>query len=237
MAGSMRDRRCFLGMLACLGLSAGCATVLGPSKHDIRVRSDPSGAHVWVNGANQGSTPTVARVPAGNDARVVVALNGKRRECAVAYQLSGGWLVADLVFGLLPLLVDAATGAWYQPSSRECAVYFNFAEKSDAPGRQGKRQPAPKTPSFNPTEAAELCQKGVERYCAKPTFNQAEAVELCNKGVEQSCRMLLEHDSKGDAPETSTEGAGSPEEPDREPPPPSRRVFRPSPSPAPVPRE
>jgi hypothetical protein len=90
--------------------------------------------------------------------------------------------------------------------------------------------PKPETPAatrFSNTEAAELCAKGVERFCPKP-YNEAEAVDACNKGDERACRTILEKRAPEEA-EDASEVEPSPSSESKEEPP-KRRVFKPVPS-------
>ncbi len=36
--------------------------------------------------------------------------------------MGGGWVVLDVIFGLVPVIVDAATGRWFYPSEDNVKV-------------------------------------------------------------------------------------------------------------------
>jgi hypothetical protein len=148
--------RTVIGVLvASTSMLTGCATILGPRTHQISVDSAPSGANVWVDGSYAGTTPLVVKIDRGRPADIALALDGERQRCAIPMQLSGGWLVVDLVFGLIPLIVDAATGDWYQPAFQVCSVSFPRLERrpqrpveEERPDDQREPEEAPRAPRY-----------------------------------------------------------------------------------------
>jgi hypothetical protein len=99
---------------ATLLLASGCATVLRGDHSAVDVTSQPDCAAVYVNGVPSGYTPTTLQLKSKSNYTVEVRAPGHRSAAAATTSsLGGGWLVLDIVTGILPAIVDAATGAWY----------------------------------------------------------------------------------------------------------------------------
>jgi hypothetical protein len=96
-----------------IALSTGCATILKGSRESLTIVSEPAGAKVQINGADLGNTPLTTRVHGTNDQMIQVRKEGyETRSILVASSVGAGWIVVDLVCGILPLIVDAVTGDW-----------------------------------------------------------------------------------------------------------------------------
>jgi len=111
-----------LGALVLLASAAGCATILAPKTTQVSFDSAPPGADVYVDGARVGSTPTVAGL--SNSAPHVAKVQKagyKESSCHFAPSVGVGWLVLDVVLGVVPVIVDAATGSWYSVTPTTCA--------------------------------------------------------------------------------------------------------------------
>jgi hypothetical protein len=104
--------------------TVGCGTVMGPRPAAVTLTSVPAGAEVVVDGARAGVTPTVVHVDPARPHQIRFELAGKTAECDIASGVIGKWIALDIMFGVLPLLVDAATGAWRNTSDDACEVRF-----------------------------------------------------------------------------------------------------------------
>ncbi|ODS53114.1 MAG: hypothetical protein ABS36_14325 [Acidobacteria bacterium SCN 69-37] len=98
--------------------SSACGLVFGGTRQMIRVESTPVGASV----ATDPSTTTYA-TPASfslqrnrSYAMTVSAPGYTSRTIDIQRSIRAGIVVLDIVFGLVPVVVDAATGAWYSLS-------------------------------------------------------------------------------------------------------------------------
>jgi len=98
---------------AILLLAAGCATVFKGKTESIEVASNPPGADVFINGQLMGTTPATIKVNGTVQQSLEFRKDGyQSRAVMVTSSLGGGWLVLDIIFGLVPVIVDAATGNW-----------------------------------------------------------------------------------------------------------------------------
>jgi hypothetical protein len=103
----------------------GCATILKGSIDQVDVSSDPNGAKIYVNGEFMGKTPVHLRLSAKKTFFIEFVKDGYEKKTYVLNSSVGaGWIVLDVVFGLIPVVVDASTGAWYEFDDNSARVYL-----------------------------------------------------------------------------------------------------------------
>jgi hypothetical protein len=96
-----------------LFLSTGCASILKGSRETIDITSDPSGARVQINGIDVGSTPISAKVNGTDDQLIQVRKEGfESRSMLISSSVGAGWVIADVLCGFWPIIIDAITGDW-----------------------------------------------------------------------------------------------------------------------------
>jgi len=97
-----------------LSLSGCFATVFKGRNSSVEMTSVPDGATVYVDGVPAGQTPVKVRLKSSTSHTVEFKKDGYK---PVTKQISSGigpgWVILDVAFGLVPVVVDAATGAWY----------------------------------------------------------------------------------------------------------------------------
>jgi hypothetical protein len=110
----------------------GCAVLFNSDEY-TNFHSDPSGAKVYINGVFLGKTPLNLVLDASKSYAVEFRKEGYESK---TYMLSGsvgaGWVVLDIFGGLIPILIDAASGAWYELDSN---VYMNLETKEVPAGK------------------------------------------------------------------------------------------------------
>lgn len=100
---------------------SGCAAVLGTKQKDFSLNSAPPGADVYLNGNRLGQTPV--RVKLSNQAThtFVFKREGfKEATCTLNRGTGAGWVILDVLTGLVPVIIDAATGSWSQTKGEGC---------------------------------------------------------------------------------------------------------------------
>ena len=100
---------------------SGCAAVLGTKQKDFSLNSAPPGADVYLNGNRLGQTPV--RVKLSNQAThtFVFKREGFREStCTLNRGTGAGWVILDVLTGLVPIIIDAATGSWSQTKGEGC---------------------------------------------------------------------------------------------------------------------
>lgn len=109
----MRKYVSILIICSFLLMMSGCATIFKGSKSPLTLASTPEGARVMANGVEVCSaTPCAVKLASNKNYQIVFMLDGfKDKSVQVDKQIGILWLILDLV-GIVPLIVDAATGNW-----------------------------------------------------------------------------------------------------------------------------
>lgn len=104
---------CLFAMM--IWLVSGCASVFKGTSTNVDVSSDPSGAKVYVNGHLMGKTPVTLKLESKKVYHLEFQKEGyETKAYTITNHVGVGWVVLDVIFGLVPVVVDAATGAWYE---------------------------------------------------------------------------------------------------------------------------
>lgn len=96
-------------------LSAGCGAIFHGTRQDVTATSAPDQASVVVEpGGMKFTTPASFRLERKNDYIMTFTKAGySDGRFQVQKSLNAGILVLDILAGLVGVIVDAATGAWY----------------------------------------------------------------------------------------------------------------------------
>ena len=115
--------RPFVCMLT-VALLSGCGTLFNASTNSIAVSSTPSEADVYVNGNLVGQTSMSVELDNHEKNQTITMRKEGYREatCTVATSVGAGWVILDILGGLVPLIIDAATGEWRSISDAPCNV-------------------------------------------------------------------------------------------------------------------
>ena len=93
---------------------AGCATLFNDKSPNIPIASNPEGATVYVDGHYVGKTPVTVDLSIRREHTITFRKEGFRDQTYQVSRSAGfGWVVLDILGGLVPLIVDAATGDWF----------------------------------------------------------------------------------------------------------------------------
>src|SRR5688572_33407775 len=100
-------------LVALLSL-AGCGALFNSGPANVAMSTNPPGAEVWVNGTNRGISPLTLSLAKNQNYTVTFRRAGyEDTSVEVRRKISGGYVILDILGGVLPVIVDAATGAWY----------------------------------------------------------------------------------------------------------------------------
>lgn len=130
-------RRIRRGVLAAVVMIAtgGCATIFHGSNQMIPVQSSPAGATVTTN-PNTGQYTTPTNLSLARKQSYVLSFSQSGYTTAsfnIQNSISGGYVVADvLLTGLVGVVVDGLTGAWYNLSPDQAVV--TLTKVGDVPG-------------------------------------------------------------------------------------------------------
>jgi hypothetical protein len=94
-------------------ISAGCATLFSPGPTPVRFESDAPGAEVYVDGTMRGKTPLTLRLDNKKSVAVTFRMAGRPEQTVqLRTKVRPAFVVLDVIGGLIPVVVDAATGEW-----------------------------------------------------------------------------------------------------------------------------
>jgi hypothetical protein len=94
--------------------SSSCATIFKGTSQEVNFNSDPQRAEVFVNGTRMGETPVMLKLEVKKTYTIEFRKEGfKTQTVTITNHVGAGWIILDILAGLLPVIVDAATGAWY----------------------------------------------------------------------------------------------------------------------------
>jgi len=104
----------FTLFLALVFALSSCATLFKGSTDAVNFSSDPVGAKVYVNGLLLGKTPFELELKSNKTYNLEFKKDGyETRTVRLNNSVGAGWIVLDVLGGLVPVIVDAATGNWY----------------------------------------------------------------------------------------------------------------------------
>jgi len=101
-------------LLSLVFFLSSCATLFKRTSEEVRFGSEPQKAEVWVNGAKMGETPISLKLESKKTYTIEFRKEGyKPVTRTITNHVGAGWIILDVLAGLIPVIVDAATGAWY----------------------------------------------------------------------------------------------------------------------------
>ena len=110
-------------VLPLLAILTGCGTLFTPDTKTIPLHSNPVAAEVTVDGTSRGVTPMTLELSNRESHVIQFAKEGyKTVSCELNAKVNGGIIVLDILGGLVPVIVDAATGDWKTLKQDACSV-------------------------------------------------------------------------------------------------------------------
>lgn len=124
-------------------VSFGCGTILHGSNQQVMLQSEPSGAEIYSNGNLLGRTPMTATFSRGQAQTLTFKMAGYGdQSLQVARGIDGVALVGDILLGVVPLVVDFATGSMYKLSPSQAIVVMRRDGAALTPAAAGETQVA-----------------------------------------------------------------------------------------------
>jgi hypothetical protein len=109
----MKKCMAVLCIISFLSLS-GCATLFKGTVEKVDMESSPVRADVYVNGQFMGKTPLQLNLAVKRSYAIEFRAEGYQpRVYHINNRVGAGWVILDVLLGLVPVIVDAATGSWY----------------------------------------------------------------------------------------------------------------------------
>ena len=101
----------------------GCGTLFIPSTKDVTIQSNPIEADVIIDGVPHGTTPVTVELDNKKSHTIVISKQGYDSvSCVLTAKVKGSIVVLDVLGGLIPIVIDAATGGWKALDKTSCTV-------------------------------------------------------------------------------------------------------------------
>ena len=106
-------------LLSSLTLLSSCSTILQGSKKDMTIQSLTPGSKIYVNGDEMGKDLVDTGLRRNKNHTIMIKKEGyETRTVTLQKNAQAGYIVADALlaltgFGLIFIIVDAATGSWH----------------------------------------------------------------------------------------------------------------------------
>jgi hypothetical protein len=95
--------------------STACGALFNSGPQPVTFTSNPPGAAVWVDNVPRGQTPVILSLPKNENHSILFKMDGYQEFGAtINKKVSAGYVVLDILGGLFPVIIDAATGSWYK---------------------------------------------------------------------------------------------------------------------------
>jgi hypothetical protein len=114
-----------------------CAAILKGTSEDVSLSSEPSGMEVFINGVSMGSTPLRIRLGSKDTYTIEFKRDGfETKSYRINNNIGAVWIILDIMTGFVPILIDAATGAWFELDQKN----INAVMENQNNGRERTRE-------------------------------------------------------------------------------------------------
>lgn len=125
----------WFGVTVAVVLASGCGALFNGGPAPVNFTSTPVGAEVIINGTPRGVTPIMLPLAKNQNHIVLFKMPGYTDfGTSIDRQVSAGYVVLDVLGGILPVVIDAATGSWYTLSVN--SVHGSMARPAGTTGGQ-----------------------------------------------------------------------------------------------------
>jgi len=112
-----------VALLALVSTGIGCGTLFNAKKKTIMFSTEPSGANILIDGNRVGATPYQMELENGKNYTVTFRLDGHQDvSCMIGNTVGAGWVILDILGGVLPIVIDAVTGDWQSLDKSVCTA-------------------------------------------------------------------------------------------------------------------
>lgn len=81
-------------------------------------------AEIWIDGKMMGHSPFNLKLITKKTYVIEFKIQGQTKTVNLNNSVCAGWIVLDVLGGLIPVIIDAATGAWYSFDQKNVNVDF-----------------------------------------------------------------------------------------------------------------
>jgi len=124
----MRSAISVLLMILLASASSGCGLIFGGTRQPVGITSVPDEAKVTTTEGVVYTTPTSFQLERKDNYVLIVEKEGYQSATVqINRQIMGGIVVLDVLCGLVGVVIDAATGAWYKLVPKTASVTLTKA--------------------------------------------------------------------------------------------------------------
>ncbi|MBM4172359.1 MAG: PEGA domain-containing protein [Ignavibacteria bacterium] len=107
-------------------LFTSCATLFKGTTDTVNFTSEPTSADVYIDGVKMGKTPVQIELKSNKTYNIEYRLDGhETKNYILNNSVGGGWIILDILGGLFPIVIDAATGAWYELNQDQVNMFLD----------------------------------------------------------------------------------------------------------------
>jgi len=102
-----------------------CAAIFKGTNDSVRFNSKPVDAEVFINGQYAGNTPLKLSLKSNKTYFIEIKKDGYTScRYQITNEIGAGWVILDIIGGLIPVAIDAVTGSWYylEPDYLNCRM-------------------------------------------------------------------------------------------------------------------
>ncbi len=126
----MKKSICFVLIISLFLLTSSCASIIKGTSNKVDFNSKPQGAKIYVNGNYMGDTPIRLKLESKRTYNIEFRKEDyKTKTFNITNQVGVGWIVLDILMGLVPVIIDAATGAWYELDQKNVNAILDKQQK------------------------------------------------------------------------------------------------------------
>jgi len=130
-------KRILYGTVLAASVSA-CGAVFNGGPAHLNVTSSPANAEIWVDGMSSGATPSVLELDKKREHVVTLKRTGYNDlTVRVGRSFRGRYVVFDVLGGLIPIVIDAASQSWYVLDRNAVNVTLQSASGGDGAALHG----------------------------------------------------------------------------------------------------
>lgn len=116
-------------LVAMLLFIVGCGTLFNSSTKAVDMSSTPNEADVFIDDNRMGTTPVTLELDNQENHLITFRKDGHQDvTCDIKTTVGAGYVVLDILGGLVPVIIDAATGEWESLDTETCNVNLPPAE-------------------------------------------------------------------------------------------------------------
>ena len=122
----------FVALIALMVSTSSCALIFKGDTQAVFFNSNPQGAQILIDGNLLGTTPAKISLKTNRTYNVTIRLAGRKDQNVILNNHIGTlWIVLDVLSGLFPIVIDAATGAWYEFDNNQINVDLTSSLMTD----------------------------------------------------------------------------------------------------------